>query len=297
MEFMEVSQSCDLCGYLRFSQIADSHMMECEYCTIQFPIQVPKSGVVTNQWPISPSGRGSLLSRWQARFVQKISEKKLLIDFGCGNGSFLHATSRASHNFQQIMGVEIDELSKEAAIRAGITVINKIPPNTSDTLVTMWHVAEHFSVTDIERILKNLSREKNQLLISVPNGASYSWNKHVEFYSYYDSKSHLVQFTPRSLTTLLGKNNWQIKKEFRSPIYGIFNAIQTGLNLHGPHNELYDYLKRGGNSLTPSILLKTLFSIIRVSGPIFMMILFEFSKKRCSCYTVLCSPRRTQCAS
>ena len=290
---MKDVQTCDLCGSLGFRQIANSKMIECEGCTIQYPIQVPESGVVTNQFPISPSGRGSLLSRWQARFTHKFSGKNQLIDFGCGNGSFLYAINRVFSSSQRTMGIEPDRSSKEAAVRAGIFVVDEIPPNTSDTLITMWHVAEHILVTDFKRILKDLSRNGNQLLISVPNGASYSWCRYFQSFSYYDSKSHLVQFTPRSLTTLLNDTNWQIEKEFRTPVYGVFNAFQTGLNLYGSHNELYNYLKRGGNSLTPSVLLKTLLTIIRAAGPILMMLLFEFSKERCSCYTVLCNPRRT----
>ena len=41
-------------------------MTECQECTIQYPKEIPASGIVTNQAPVSPSGRAPLLARSQA---------------------------------------------------------------------------------------------------------------------------------------------------------------------------------------------------------------------------------------
>jgi len=289
---MMTLKTCDLCSSIYFRQIPDSQMTECQVCTIQYPNQIPSSGVVTNQAPISPSGRGPLLARRQARLALKVCIKQSLMDIGCGNGAFLHAFQLLNKDEREVTGVEIDELSIQAALSAGISVVDKIPKDVNNTLITMWHVAEHILVDDLKSILKELSENENLLLISVPNGNSYSWAEHLEKFSYYDPKSHMVQFTPRSLRKLLHETGWHIQREFRTPMYGIFNAIQTGLNLFEPHNELYEFLKREGNSLKPSILFKNLLLVIRAIRPIMLMVSYEFSKEKCSCYTVLSASRR-----
>ena len=267
-------------------------MTECQSCTIQYPNQIPSSGVVTNQVPLPPSARGSRLARSQARLALKVCGSRYLIDVGCGNGAFLHAFQLMNQNRKSVMGIELDELSIRAALSVGILVVEEMPKDVNNTLVTMWHVAEHFSINDLKSILNELSHSENALLISVPNGNSKSWAKHLERFSYFDSKSHMVQFTPRSLRMLLHETGWQIEKEFRTPVYGIFNAIQTGLNLFMPHNELYNFLKREGNSLKPSIILKNIFMMFRAIVPITSMLFYEFNKQKCSCYTVFSTPRK-----
>lgn len=294
---MTTAKFCEICGSTDLRKVYGSSITECKGCTVHYPIEVPSSGVVTNQRPVPPSGRGSLLSRQQARLTQKVSAKNRVIDIGCGNGVFLWTLSRLASDLHSAIGVEIDVSSRKAAIRAGISVTEKIPLDIRQTFITMWHVAEHFSVKDLKVILINLSLGGNQLLISVPNGCSYSWKKHHEAFSYYDPNFHMIQFTPLSLRKLLEGANWQVEKELRTPIYGIFNAIQTGLNLYRPHNELYWFLKRSGKSISPSVWILNLLAIIRAIGPILIMLIFEFSKTKGSTYTVLCAPRRSGCES
>lgn len=266
-------------------------MTECQECTIQYPKEIPSSGIVTNQAPVSPSGRGSLLARSQAKLAGKVSNCGYLVDIGCGNGAFLHAFRQLDKNDCRIMGVELDILSANAAHDAGIEVIKEVPTDLDNTMITMWHVAEHFSVNELKLKLNKLSQGNNLLLISVPNGDSYSWSKYKEKFSFFDQKSHLVQYTPFSLRKLLNESGWNIQKEFRTPVYGIFNAIQTGLNLSRPHNEIYELIKRKGKSISTVMFVKNLFAAIRAIIPISTMVIWELSKKRGSSFTVLATTK------
>jgi hypothetical protein len=284
---MTRTNQCELCGSNDFNEVLNSDMYECVKCTVQYPNQIPLSGVVTNQFPISPSGRGSFLARSQARLVRPILNGKQLIDIGCGNGAFLYAIRRQKLKPQQIMGIELDPQSRQAAADAGVLVTNEIPPNVRNSLLTMWHVAEHIPVDEFKRLLSQLLHGSNCLLISVPNGNSYSWIKFGENFSFYDSKSHLIQYTPKSLRKILTDAGWKIEKEFYSPFYGIFNAFQTGINLSRPHNEIYQSVKREGNPITILALLKTLVPFIKAIRQILMMFIYEFKKQKCSSYTIL----------
>jgi hypothetical protein len=185
------------------------------------------------------------------------------------------------------MGIELDPQSRQAAADAGVLVTNEIPPNVRNSLLTMWHVAEHIPVDEFKRLLSQLLHGSNCLLISVPNGNSYSWIKFGENFSFYDSKSHLIQYTPKSLRKILTDAGWKIEKEFYSPFYGIFNAFQTGINLSRPHNEIYQSVKREGNPITILALLKTLVPFIKAIRQILMMFIYEFKKQKCSSYTIL----------
>jgi hypothetical protein len=266
-------------------------MSECQTCGIQYPDHSPVSGVVTNQAPIPPSGNGSFLARRQAKLARKVHKSMTLIDIGCGNGSFLYAYNNLNTGCETI-GVELDEKSIKAAMSAGISVTRNIPQALDHALITMWHVAEHFSVSDFKQVISDLSKGNNMLLISVPNGKSYAWSKHLECYSFFDSKSHMVQYTPRAFNKLLIESGWEIQRIFRTPMYGIFNAIQTGLNLYLPHNEIYDHLKREGNTLSFSLLSRTLVAATKAIGPIIAMLFNELNPNTSSSYTILSIPRK-----
>ena len=289
------SQACELCGSDKMQTIPGTRMKECQNCTIQYPKEIPATGIVTNQAPISPTGRGTLLARAQAKLVSRVNNRQCLVDLGCGNGAFLHAFRQHDDNNCRIIGVELDELSANAARATGITVAEKVPRDLTDAMITMWHVAEHFPVHELKLELTKLSQGNNLLLVSVPNGNSHSWKKHHEKFSFYDSKSHMVQYTPTSLIKLLQDSGWDIQQKFRTPVYGFFNAIQTGINLTRPHNEVYNSIKREGKSFSIALISRNLFAAIRAIIPILSMVIHEFSKERGSSFTVLATTRKLQC--
>ena len=137
--------TCELCGSLEFKKISLS-MVECGSCTAQFPDKNPATGVVTNQVAITPSGRDNFLSRRQARLAVRVCSGRSLIDFGCGNGSFLYAYTKLNKNSLPVIGVELDQDSLIAAQGAGLRIEETIPTGINNALVTMWHVAEHLAV-------------------------------------------------------------------------------------------------------------------------------------------------------
>lgn len=284
------TQACELCGSLFLEEIVCTNMLSCSSCTAQYPKDPPMSGVVTNQVPNSPSGRGNFLSRRQARLAKRLYENRAVLDIGCGNGAFLYAFRKICDNKESLLGVELDERSAKAAEGATLSVVRHVPEIVNNTLVTMWHVAEHLTIQSQREVLTRLNTGDNFLLISIPNGNSLSWRRYGENFSFFDCESHMMQHTPQSFQRLLEECNWKVQTEYRTPMYGIFNAIQTGLNLSRPHNELYQALKRQDRSISLSILISNFLAGLRASHSILLMLLFELHPRKCSSYTIYATP-------
>jgi len=289
---MSTKMNCPLCHSNNHRQVPHTSYLQCEQCTIQFPIESPLTGVVTNQYPKSPTGRGTRLARSQAKLVKKISSKSKFIDLGCGNGEFLYALSQGSIPSDSISGVELDSQSIDAARKAGMSVATEIPAGVTNTTVTLWHVAEHIEPQKLIEILTQISEGNNELVISVPNGDSISWLRYQEAFSFFDPVSHVTQFTSISLENLLAKANWRIVSKYRTPWYGIFNAIQTALNLTRPRNELYELLKRKKSIPSPSILVASVFGLILNLFPMMRMLIAEISIPSSSSLTILAVPTK-----
>ena len=85
-------------------------------------------------------------------------------------------------------------------------------------------------------------------MISVPNASSFQYKWYGKKYAYYDSPSHLHQFSSKSLDVLLGRYGFFRKKDFIVYQYQLFGHIQGLHNAIFPkHNYLYYRKKRGEN--------------------------------------------------
>jgi 2-polyprenyl-3-methyl-5-hydroxy-6-metoxy-1,4-benzoquinol methylase len=289
---MKSSAFCPLCSSTDIQQIPKTSYTQCRQCTIQFPRVAPLTGVVTNQFPKSPNGKGTRLARAQVKLIKRVGSKKNFLDLGCGNGEFLYALSRTSTSSAAIQGIELDQQSIEAAQNAGLSISTVIPTVVTNTTITMWHVAEHIEPQKLIEMLSQLSEGDNELMISVPNGESISWLKYHEKFSFFDPTSHVTQFTTKSLQILLDNANWHIVSFHRTPWYGIFNAIQTALNLSRPRNELYELLKRKKAKPSPKVLVATFCSLIANLIPLMRMLIAEVSISSSSSLTVLAIPKK-----
>ena len=230
---------------------------ECGNCKIQIPKIAPKSGVVTNQVATPPTEKLNMLIRRQIKVCGIEPSTHNLLDFGCGNGKFLKAVigKRLFSGFVQ--GIELDEDSYLAARRAGVEVRKDLPLNLENTIVTMWHVAEHLDPSDLKSLfLKFENLQVSKIIIVVPNGQSRAWKNYGAGFAFYDPESHLVQYSPESLQRLLDSSNLEIVSNHRILPYGIFCSIQTLLNNRFERNYLYNQMKRDGAKVSLYSLLK-----------------------------------------
>lgn len=130
-----------------------------------------------------------------------------LLDFGCGAGTFLKDMERAGWS---VMGIDISErVADRVEDELGIPVIvgtlphPKLEPESFD-VVTMWNALEH--VHEPREVLQaawDVLRPGGELVIGVPNIASWSFHHFLDTWFGLELPRHTVHFTPGSLCQML----------------------------------------------------------------------------------------------
>ena len=137
------------------------------------------------------------------------TEKKTILDIGCGTGDFLEACKK--HGWA-ITGIEPNESARDLAVnKSEIAIqrsIEEVIEKTSNQfdIITMWHVLEH--VPNLEAYIhsiKKLLKPNGYLIIAVPNFNSYDAKYYGKFWAAYDVPRHLWHFSQQSIK-LLFKN-------------------------------------------------------------------------------------------
>jgi len=147
-----------------------------------------------------------------ARFLdfcarRRQGSEKLLLDIGCGNGTFLHVAK--SHGFVP-HGMDVSARAVEIAmeqygcpVRQG-EIGGKAWDDCQFDFVTMFHVLEH--LTDPRAALKyarGLLRTSGLLIIQVPNVSSIQARLFGNRWYGLDVPRHVINFTPKALALLL----------------------------------------------------------------------------------------------
>jgi len=135
-------------------------------------------------------------------------------DIGCGNGWLLEELRKSGHD---AVGVEIDPLAREAAVRRGLRVVEgtaeSLPalPAAAFDVVVMSHVLEH--TIDPLRAIANAARllkAEGRLIIEVPNNACASLSDRGVAWPWLDVPRHLNFFTGRSLRAIARSANLEL---------------------------------------------------------------------------------------
>lgn len=97
--------------------------------------------------------------------LKDITENKLVLDFGCGNGGFLsHVKARS------ICGIEIDRKAKQYCKEHGIATCDSLDEVGLFDVITMFHVIEHIpNPIELLNELMNHLNDKGILVIETPN--------------------------------------------------------------------------------------------------------------------------------
>ena len=74
------------------------------------------------------------------RWVSVLHNKKKLLDYGAGNGSFVQA---AQAKGWETYAFDFSETAKRQLTKKGINQINEVHQNDNYHVITLWHVFEH----------------------------------------------------------------------------------------------------------------------------------------------------------
>ncbi len=149
---------------------------------------------------------------WVKKYTKK--DSGILLDIGCGTGSFLHTMQL--HNWTT-KGLEPDAKARENAKKLYSidalqpTELYNIETNSYDA-VTMWHVLEH--VHELQGYItqiKNILTTNGKLFIAVPNYTSYDAQYYNKYWAAYDVPRHLYHFAPNSIAQLATLNGFTLE--------------------------------------------------------------------------------------
>lgn len=289
MNLVSPYSKCPLCNVNLVSQVLFTNYLRCPTCTLQINRNSSIVGTVTNT---SPRGGGrSLLATMQWRLVSRWIGTRKLVDIGCGIGDFLQVAQEELGS-ERCAGIEVDEVSLNHSRMRGLQVSDTFNLNSEKqcTLFTFWHSAEHFSTGDmIEMLRKISSRESGEhlVLICVPNSESLAAVLTGEKWSFHDPSHHLVQHNEQSLRMLFHVAGLRVIAVEKMWMYGIFDALQSTLNLSGEKNLLHSILKRGQGEMSPSIVLVSTISLIRNIVTTVRILAAEFTGRKTSCVVMI----------
>ena len=141
------------------------------------------------------------------------SEKKNLLDIGCGTGDFLQT---ALKNNWHVSGIEPNTQARTIANKKTnnlvfeVEQLLKFEPNSFD-VITLWHVLEHLPNLDEHiSIFKKLLKPNGSLIIAVPNYKSYDAKHYKAFWAAYDVPRHLWHFNQESISKLVSKQSFEV---------------------------------------------------------------------------------------
>lgn len=242
MRDLEKLESCPVCGSYKFSQFIDCKdfmasglafsILECRHCKLKFTCPRPPESNIAPYYAsesyISHTETSKGLINKLYHFVRRLTiiqkvrlinsfklKNKNILDFGAGTGNFLAALKKSGYH---VSGIEPSEEARMFALKnnkvnlnAGLSFANFKP--TSFSCITLWHVLEHVhQLNNTLEILSSLLTKNGVLLIAVPNAESHDAHIYKEYWAAYDVPRHLYHFTNESMSFLMKKHGFQIKK-------------------------------------------------------------------------------------
>lgn len=184
-------------------------------------------------------------------------ENKIILDIGCGTGTFLGAMKE---NGWEVYGIEPNQKARETATNDySIPILEEIDLRKLEkigfSIITMWHVLEHVHFLK-EKIgeIYTLLESGGHAIIAVPNYTSWDGRHYKSDWAAYDVPRHLSHFSPEIIKTLFSNNGLThvkslpmkfdsyyvslLSEKYKNSSFKLIKAFLNGLksNLKGGNN-------------------------------------------------------------
>jgi 2-polyprenyl-3-methyl-5-hydroxy-6-metoxy-1,4-benzoquinol methylase len=150
----------------------------------------------------------------KVKFINQLSTKGKLLDYGCGTGEFLNA---ARISGWKVYGIEPNNKArKQANLKLHDKVkssIDELKKESKFDVITLYHVLEH--IHDLRKTLKNIISNLNSdgyLIIAVPNHESWDGKTYGKYWAGWDVPRHLYHFTQASMERLEHEFDLELKE-------------------------------------------------------------------------------------
>ena len=176
-----------------------------------------------------------------------LERKKLWIDVGAGDGSFLQ-TVRADKK----IGVEFSASARLIMQKSGIETLTDIEflkkKGLQADVISFWHVLEHVpNPWDyIATVKRNLIPKNGRLIIGVPNIDCLEYHIFGSHW-FHTPKFHIWENTPGSIALLVKQYGFNVNSiDYWSPEHHLPCLFQTFINAStGSQGALHRFIRRG----------------------------------------------------
>jgi SAM-dependent methyltransferase len=152
---------------------------------------------------------------WRERRILSRKAKGRLLDFGCGNGSFLESMHQRGWN---VTGVDVSAeavhvLRREFGLRGLVGTLPHpdLAPASFD-VITMWHSLEHVhQPREVLRHAFDLLAPGGKLMAAVPNIDSLPFRWFGASWYGLDLPRHLTHFSPETLRWMLERTGFRVR--------------------------------------------------------------------------------------
>lgn len=167
--------------------------------------------------------------KYKLKIIRRYISKGNILDYGCGDGSFLNFIKYFNYTVQ---GIEPNQKAREIAknkigdnhIKANLSEIE----NNSIDVLTLWHVLEH--IPNPEEILKELYsklKENGILIIAIPNYASYDAKFYKDKWAAWDVPRHIFHYSKDGAIQFFKDNNFKVSHTFPLPFDSYFISLMS----------------------------------------------------------------------
>jgi SAM-dependent methyltransferase len=249
-----VCKSCGASLRLRLATVRDPQtqetfaIQECTKCGLGHT--QPQPANLNNYYRDYHGGRhgktAAYCARRRVRLLKRARGNRAgyLLDFGCGDGTFLLAARSAGWT------VAGTEMNPRPARDAGLEVFSDLTQAASHgpfDAITLWHTFEH--MTDPRRTLRDLRAllaPDGVLVIAVPDAGGLQAGVFGPSWFHLDVPRHLYHFTRKSLLNMLDAEGFAPSHEWHQEFeYDLLGWSQSALNVMGLRQNLFFDLLRG----------------------------------------------------
>ncbi|MDA0326177.1 MAG: class I SAM-dependent methyltransferase [Bacteroidetes bacterium] len=180
--------------------------------------------------------RGYTLKRKVRLISQFKVQKKTLLDYGAGVGSFVRVARKSGWDS---VGVEASKQARSAANQALPESVFKTEwvkklPSKSQSIITLWHVLEHLpNLNSSIQEFKRLLADDGRLIVAVPNYKSYDAKYYKAFWAAYDVPRHLWHFSPKSIARLFSQFDFELESTHPMLFDAYYVSLLSSKNKHG----------------------------------------------------------------
>jgi 2-polyprenyl-3-methyl-5-hydroxy-6-metoxy-1,4-benzoquinol methylase len=200
---------CNSCGIIATSPRPNDDQLGKYYESEKYISHSGSSSGLVNRLYLLARSRAL---HWKYQIINKLSDIKTILDFGCGTGEFLHHMKDQGWT---VAGMEPNVQARSKAENLiGITIDSSIDDlHSTYNVITLWHVLEHIPDPNktIEK-LKSILTNNGSLVIAVPNYAAYDSYHYNQFWAGYDVPRHLWHFNQNAMVQLLRNHGFYVKQ-------------------------------------------------------------------------------------